>query len=258
MLMKRTFSNVSTYNPPAIKKKRTSGQYPRRKGSRYGFGFQPTSSSQIGPELKWWDHGQDLTALDTAPDANNPASYHIESLNQMAAGDDGNQRQGLKIQIKKLNLRMKVKVDPNSDGTNANIVADAHLFRVIVYLDVSPNGAGATWDQIFEVNPTSEGQEYVYNKLSSTGRFKILIDKWIRVPPSFVVYDGTNFHAYGNHMFFKKSIPLDVATHFSDTTNNLTAIQRNNIGMFIVADASATTYTDMKFSFRSRIRFHDY
>lgn len=255
MLLKRTQSNVSTYVPPTKKRKFTGGYRSKKRLLRY---TGPQSFKGTGPELKFWDHGADLTALNVAPTVSNPAYYQIASLNLMAAGDDGDQRTGQKIQLKKLNLRMKVAVDPNSNASNANIIANAHTFRVVVYLDMVPSGATPTWDQVFEVHPNNQSQEYVYNKLSSTGRFRVLIDKWIRVPPCYVSYDGTNFHSYGNNMFFKKTVPLDVATRFSDQYNNQTSLQENNIGMFIVSDASATSYTNMKFSYRSRVRFHDY
>jgi hypothetical protein len=240
-------------------KRRFKGSMSRRRTIRnYGKGYQPTSASQPGPELKWFDHGQNLTALSVAPDSDNPAYYQVQSLVAMATGDQGAQRNGFKIQAKKLTLRMKVAVDPNSNASNANIVANAHTFRVILYVDVAPNGAAPTWDQLIENVPNDEGQLYAYNKLSSTGRFKILTDKWIVVPPSYVTYDGTNFHSYGNNKFFKVSVPLDLGIHYSDQYNNLSSIQRNNIGMYICSDASDTSYTNMKFSYRSRVRFVDY
>lgn len=254
--MKRQRSG-SFYVPAA--KRRFAGPYRKKKVVRhYGKGYQPTSASQPGPELKWFDHGANLTALNKAPSVSQPAHYQTPSLVQMAVGDIGSQRNGFKIQLKKLTLRMKVAVNPNSDALNANIVADAHLFRVLVYVDVSPNGNAPTWDQLIEVTPNNEGQEYAYNKLSSNGRFKVLMDKWINVHPSYVTHDGASFHAYGNTAFFKKSIPLDIAVHYLDGTNNLASIQRNNIGMFVCSDASATAYTDMQFSYRSRVRFVDY
>lgn len=259
MLRKRASFIVE--DAPTAKRRKYDTPYKRpyrKKRGPYGRGYQPTSASQPGPELKWWDHGANLTALDTAPSGANPALYHVLSLNQMAAGDDGDQRNGLKIQAKKINLRFRCHTDANSDGVNANIVADAHQWRVVLYVDTAPNGAAPTWDQLIQVTPNNEAQQFAYNKLASTGRFKILMDKWITVPPSYVVYDGTNYHAYGNNKFFKKSIPLDMAIHYSDTTNNLAAIQRNNIGMFITSDGSATSYTQMKFSYRARLRFVDY
>ena len=228
-------------------------------GLQYGRGYQPNNAfSASAPELKWWDHGENLTALSTAPDADNPAYYQVASLNAMAAGDDGDQRNGNKINIKKITVRIKVETDPNSDGSNANIIANAHLWRVVLYLDTSPNGSTPTFDQFFENTPNNEGQLYDYNKLANKDRFKVLKDWFIHVPPCYVVYDGTNYHSYGNSAFRKKTVTLNCPTLFSDTTNNLAAIQKNNIGMWIMCDASATTYTDMKFSYRARVRFTDY
>ena len=163
---------------------------------------------------------------------------------QFATGDDGSQRNGFKIQAKKLTLRMKVAVDPNSDATNANIVANAHIFRVILYVDVASNGTAPTWDQLIETNPTNEGQEYAYNKLSSTGRFKILMDKWVTVPPSYVVHDGAAFHAYGNNKFFKRlfhwTLPfttlmlLTILLQFKETTLECSLPQMHQLAATLI------------------------
>lgn len=230
-----------------------------KKKQPYGKGYQPLLTGDgDSPELKWHDVGKNLTVLDTAPSSSNPALYYIGSLVNIAAGDAGNERNGNKIQAKKITLRMKVAVDPNSDSTNANIVADAHTFRVFMAVDTQINGATPTFDQIFQNSPNNDAQEYDFNKLSSTGRFKVLLDKFITVPPSYVVHDGSNFHAYGNNKFFKKTFPLDLAIRYSDNSNNISAIQKNNIFLIIMADASSTTFTKMKFAFRSRLRFKDY
>lgn len=226
---------------------------------QYGKGFQPNAPRQaMAPELKHYSTGLDLTALDTAPSSTSPALYHITSLNNLAQGDAEDARTGNKICLKKVNLRIKVSVDPNSDASNANIVADAHEYRVILYLDTSPNGAAPAWGDMFDTNPSNDGQLYDFNKIAGCDRFKILSDQFIRVPPSFVTYDGTNFHSYGNFKFFKCSIPLNCPIWFSDSTSNLTAIQKNNVGIWICSDASNTAYPNMKFSYRSRIRYTDY
>lgn len=258
MLGKRSYPGKY---PKSKRRYRSQGDHtPASKVSKpYGRGYQPVQTNDGDtPELKWHDTGKNLTTLDTAPSSTNPALYFVQSLVNIPTGDQGYERNGNKIQAKKITLRMKVNVDPNSDGVNSNIVADAHLFRVLMIVDTQPNGAGATYDQIFEVSPNNDGQEYNYNKLSSTGRFKVLMDKFVTVPPSYVVYDGSNYHAYGNNKFFKKTVPLDMAIRYSDNTSNLTAIQKNNIFLLITADAATSTFTKMKFSFRSRLRFKDY
>ena len=45
---------------------------------------------------------------------------------------------------------------------------------------------------------------------------------------------------------------------YSDGTNNLAAIQQNNIGLWIASDASSTAYHTMKFSYRSKRRYRDW
>lgn len=257
MLGKRTKSYTLLPNPTP-KRRATNKKYAKA-AKPYGKGYQPVYTGDgDAPELKWHDVGKNLTVLDTAPSAANPALYYIGSLCAIQAGDNGSERNGTKIQAKKITLRMKVAVDPNSDGVNANIVADAHTFRVFMAVDTQGNGASPTFDQIFENVPNNDAQEFDFNKLSSTGRFKVLLDKFITVPPSYVVHDGTNYHAYGNNKFFKKTFPLDMAIRYSDASNNVTSVQKNNIFLIIMADASTTTFTNMKFAFRSRLRFKDY
>ena len=224
----------------------------------YGPGYQPGQRRSAGrPELLHYTTGKNLTALDTAPSGSNPALYHVLTLNNIAQGDTGDGRKGNKICAKKITVRMKVEVDPNSDGVYTNLVSSGHLFRVLIYLDTRPNGAGVTINQLLDPNPANDGQVYSYNNIYAKDRFKILSDKWLQVPPSFILYDGENYHSGGNFKFFKVSVPLNCEIWYSDSTNNLSAIQANNIGIFIMSDASSTAYPTMKFSYRSQLRYTD-
>jgi len=243
--------------PPAPKRRKLDNPKPPRKP--YGKGYQPLRDTDSNtPELKWYDLGTDYVALANGPTTTNPSYTIIPSLNPIVAGDEAFHRNGNKINIKKVTVRVKVAVDPNSNATNANIVASAHTFRVLLIADAYPNGQSLAWDEIFENNPAGVSQQYVYNKLSSTGRFKILMDKFVTVPPSYVSYDGTNFHAYGNHKFFKKTCNIDIATRFRDTNNGTTSIEKNNLFMVITSDASSTAWTQMRYALRTRVRFSDY
>ncbi len=216
-------------------------------------------SAPKNPELKHYTVGANLTSLDTAPSSTSPALYHVTTLNNIPAGDAQNERSGVKIQPKRLKLRVKCAVDPNSDASSTNIVADAHTFRVVVYLDRSPNGAATTWATLMQTTPTNSGQLYAYqNPWFQNRRFKVLSDRFVTVKPSMVVYDGTNFHAYGNNKFLNFDLALSHETWYSDSTNNMTAIQQGNLGFFVCADASSTTYTTMKFSYRANLRYQDY
>ena len=249
-----------------FRKRRRRAAYVRRYGTglitrtkQYGPGYQPaTKRAGISPELKHYTTGLNLTALDTAPSSGGPARYLISILNNIAQGDQGDGRQGNKIQLKRITIRIKTEVDPNSSVDYEDIVANGHVFRVILFLDTCPNGGSMTWDTMFDIYPADKGQLYDYNNPFACDRFKILADRFITVHPSFIMYDGTNYHAGGNIAFDKFSIPLDCATWFSDGTNNLTSIQRNNVGMWICSDASLTAYPNMKFSYRSKLRYMDY
>lgn len=212
----------------------------------------------VTPELKHYTAGLALTALDTAPSSSSPALYHISSLVNIAAGDGQSERSGVQIQAHSLRVRIKVAIDPNSDASNANVVANAHTFRIVIYQDRSSNGAGATWSTIFDSVPASSAQEYDFQNPWYNKRFKLLVDKFVVVPPAYVVHDGSNFHAYGNNQFAEFTIPLAFPIWYSDGTNNLTGIQQNNLGIFIASDSSSSAMPNMKFSYRSLFRYYDF
>lgn len=225
----------------------------------YGKGYQPVVTNDGDtPELKWHDTGIDSTVFDTNGTSGNAPYYHILSLNTIAQGDEASQRNGNKIQVKRLTVRGKVIVDSNSSAAN-EVFTTATLFRVVVYVDTQPNGQGVTYSQLFENSPANQGQIYAYNKLSSTGRFKILMDKFINVPPTTAVWNPIQeeMYSYGNTKFFKMSVPLDLAIRYSDATNNLSAVQKNNIGIFFLADVANADVDQMRCEYRSRLRYKD-
>jgi len=210
------------------------------------------------PEIKTITQGLNLTALNLAPGATNPALYHVTSVCAVATGDTYSERSGNQILCRDLNLRLKVQVDPNSTATFSNLVSNSHVFRITVYKDMMPNGATVTWSTVFDTVPNNAGQEYDYQNQWSRKRFKILVDRFVRVEPSYVIWDSTNYRSLGNNKFVEFSIPLNCQTWFSDGTVSVTSIQQNNIGFFVSSDASSTAYPQLKFSYRSRVEFHDY
>lgn len=221
-------------------------------------GRLPAGSSQ-SPEYRHVVTGANLTALNGAPSVANPAYAVVSSLNLIGEGDGQTDRSGLKVQPVRLDMRIKVAVDPNSNATYANLVSDAHLFRVTIVKDLTPQGSAVTWDQVFKSTPTGNGQEYDYQRFEYLRRFKVLYDKFVRVPPSIAFYDGTNYHSGGNFAFLKFSLALaGQDTWFSDSGSGLSSVSENNYFMFISADASSSAYTHMKYSFRSNFVFEDY
>lgn len=230
-----------------------------RVGKQYGPGYQPgTRRAGVGPELMHYTTGLNLTQFDTDPTSTNPAYYHITTVNNIAQGDAGDGRKGNKIQLKRITIRGKVEVSANSTVDYATLVNHAHLFRVIVYLDTRPNGAAPSWSEMFDVYPNNSGQLFDYNNPYVCDRFKILKDMWLPTSNPVFIFDGEEYRAGGAFRFFKLSIPLDCATWFSDGTNNLAAIQQNNIGIWFTSDASVNSRPQMYFDYRSKLRYHDF
>ena len=99
-----------------FRKRRKRAAYVRRYGTglitrtkQYGPGYQPaTKRAGISPELKHYTTGLNLTALDTAPSSGGPARYLISTLNNIGQGDQGDGRQGNKIQIGRASCRERV------------------------------------------------------------------------------------------------------------------------------------------------------
>lgn len=214
--------------------------------------------SSTSPELKHYVTGNNLIALDTGPSSTNPAFYKIGSFNNIAHGDGQTDRTGIKIQARRLQGRFKFAVDPNSSSTFTDIVSDAHLFRLCIIQDTNPNGVVPNWTDVFQTYITNASQEYDWKNPWFDRRFKMLIDKFIRVPPSYVIYDGSNYHSLGNFKFFEFDIPLNSDIWYSDGTSNTSAIQQNNFFAFVASDATTSAYPQMKFSSRVTLRYQDY
>lgn len=214
--------------------------------------------TQRQPETKHFVTGTNIIAFDTAPTSTNPALYKVGSLCNIAHGDGQTDRTGIKVQARKLQFRCKVSIDPNSTSTFANLVANAHEFRVTIIHDRFPNGVVPDWDEVFQVYTNNNGQLYDWIVAWHKKRFKAVFDKFIKVPPSYVVYDGATYHALGNNAHLEVDIPLNCDIMYSDGESNTSSIQENNFFVFFSSDASSTAYTQCKFSYRSNLQFQDY
>jgi len=216
------------------------------------------SEKMANAELKQLEYGQDLTALTSGPTTTSPAHTTISTLVGMATGTGSNTREGLQIQAKSIKVTVNCVIDPHSDTSNANMVANAHHFRVILVCDRVSQGAAASWSQVFDTVPNSSAQEFDYPVLHNRRRFKILADEFVSVPPPFVVHDGTNFHSYGNKKLLKVVVPLNQPIWYNDTSASVGSVSEGNILMFVACDASSSALGKMKFSYRSRLLFTDY
>lgn len=180
--------------------------------------------SIVKPEKKYYD----LTVF-----FNNVSnSGQIQLLSEISAGDDGFNRQGLKVNAKSLYIQGTIQADPTASlGTS---------FRVIVFMDKQNQGIDPT---ISNLLPNTGTQYAVISPLQQdfSVRYKILYN------------ENFTFDNYkGNIANIKKYIKLNDILNFTNPTS--TGIYKNAIYVVCISDRT-TNVPDMAFS--SRIGFYD-
>ena len=103
-------------------------------------------------------------------------------------------------------------------------------------IDTQANGAFPNLTDVFEENPTGGDQFDIYNSLRETGRYKILMDKVLRINELTPGWNTqTNrWHAASRLQYFQKHVNLDLPIQFSDQYGNLASVN-NNICMIILS-----------------------
>ena len=102
-------------------------------------------------------------------------------------------------------------------------------------IDTQANGAFPNLTDVFEENPTGGDQFDIYT-LRETGRYKILMDKVLRINELTPGWNTqTNrWHAASRLQYFQKHVNLDLPIQFSDQYGNLSSVRNNNICMIIL------------------------
>ena len=269
--------------PMLGKRKRTilykSRKFKKSPASRqleFGKGYNPKKVSLRKPppnaELKYHDHGQLYTTLTNASTAQTPAYFQEESMITIPRGDQPNQRNGRKIMIRDVDLRIGCQIDRNSItgvANLANLVAGDSSWRIVMYIDTQCNQAVAPITEVFEMTTSNEHPIDSFNNLNTEGRFKILWDK------QFTLKAGQNAHVVddagdssqtvvmfdGAQVEFHKHFKLNLPVVYRDSDEgDLNDIKTNNIGFFVMCTSpgGATTTSQRKTAFKYRVRFLDY
>lgn len=241
--------------PPPKKKKKFTTKFAGAPG--YDPKAQISHRRPPGAELKVHQIGVDATSFTVLGDANNATYAHIPSLNLIEQGDGQSSREGNRITIDKLTLRVQTIVDKNSNATFANLQSANNTHRIIVYVDTQTNGSALGYDQLLDANPNNDFQFASFNNLVETGRFKILADKFLQNPVPEVFFAEDEYHCAGSIANWKKTwTNMNLDIRYGDTTSNMSSVRTNNIGMFILTDAEELT--QHKYRYRARVRFYDY
>ena len=246
-------------NPPT-KRKWSNSNKRKVKPITYGPGYNPKAVSGRKPppngELKY--HDKSNISGFAAAAGGIPVAHTVQSLVTIQQGDQPYERNGNQILVRKLTVRGAVQLLSDSSDTLTNIKAGTEYFRWMIIIDTQCNGIFPDLTNIFEEDPTGQDQLDIYNGLSETGRFKVLMDKYIEIPPITAAFNtSTNhYHIPNRAKKFKKTFNLNLPVRYYNNTANFDSLRTNNIFMVVFTGASSTTRMDIQW--RSRGRFTDY
>lgn len=217
--MKRGATTLLVRNPKYTKKQRFIGPV------RNNYASAPRRSNQssaLKPELKYFD-----TAFTT--DATSTST--VVQLNSVAAGDTALTRDGNKLAMRSLELRIKGNLEATTQ--NASI-------RFVLLIDKQPNNATISWGTVFD----SESPQSL-RLIASMSRFEILMDKVI-------IVNATSTTAL-QKFFFKKYVKMPNIV--SSYTDGSAAIPYTNSLILMYNSDVATGITDTDIFGQARLRF---
>ena len=227
---------------------------------QYGRGYNPKAISHRKPppnlERKWLDSSSSTSSW-VAPGSGLPSHTAFDNLLKLAQGDEGYQRQGNKIMVTKITLRFTSQLDQNSNSTfNSTTPGDVY-FRWFLIIDTQANGAFPAITDIFEERPTTGDSYDVFNSLLECGRYKVLMDKYVREPAAAPMYNSTTGHTQvpKRLIHHNKTFDVNLPVQYSDGLANLASIRNNNL-LLIVFNGHDGTNTSV--NWRARVRFTDY
>jgi len=168
------------------------------------------------------------------------------SLVLIPAGTGESQRNGRKITVKRVSLRLIFGLDGASPAANANIYNA--LIRVILYVDNQCNGATAAVTDVLEAS----GVDSFYNLNNVPSRFRILHDKTYKISAG--GGDGTDM--FGNHYLKTISKAMNVPIDFDSTTGAITELCCKNIGMLTLKFDTGGNAT-VNLNGKARVRYSD-
>lgn len=222
--MKRKFSGGGASAP--FKKPRLV-----RQNALVSFRASAAGSQGILDELKYNDAAV-VTDVTTTP--------VIVDLNNFAAGDTAIQRDGNKIMMKSLDIRLNFTLEAITQNATC---------RFVVVLDknantVAPTWSGAAASSVFDA-ATIESQRQV----STMGRFVILMDK------TFCINQSASNAGGVQHFFFKKYVKIAPKYQLVTYAANTAAVPvTNGLSLMYISDVAAGI-TDVNVAGTTRLRF---
>lgn len=267
MLGKRSFGSQGGSQPAGKRSAKSAYQgrnaY-RYKGARvtkqFGPGYNPkqgiTRMPPPGAERKFYDVAG-AGATWTAESGNTPTYHVLSTLNNVAQGDTPYNRNGSKIMLTKLTMRMVLILQRQLNATAWADSVTSVIFRVIIGIDTQCNGAAPPIGALLDLD-TANSPFNSFNNVRSAGRFKILCDEFTPLCRNTIAYNGIAdvYGLGGVETHFNRTFNLNLPIQFTDGSGNLSAISTNNLFCFVLINNADGLHVDAPF--RYRIRFTDY
>ena len=169
----------------------------------------------------------------------------VTSFLDIAAGTGESDRQGRKICLKGMNLRIRAYVPPAIYGAGSNNGHD--VLRCVLVLDKQTNGALANVTDVLE-----SGSIFAFNNLVNRGRFRTLMDHFedLKSP---ITWNGTNDYVGGKDViinkYFKFKKPLYI--EYSSTTGGIAERASNSLFLMMISEngiCNAHAYFRVRFT----------
>lgn len=221
------------------KRRRTTGSF-KQTGFRRGFSRTAGYYGRFAPsggELKFFD-----VDVDDAVVAANGTIQNSGSINNIVQGTGEQNRIGRKCVIKKINWRgiaLLTNIDAQA-STNDNI-------RIIMYLDKQCNGASIAVTDLLETDAFLS-----FNNLANSQRFRILVDKTIKLTSVAGAWTGAGTEFGANSVNFEIFKDVNIPLEFNSTTGAIAEIRSNNIGVLLLGTDGIASFTS-----KVRLRFSD-
>jgi len=205
--------------PKTTKRRKTAGVFQASQNN-----YAQTSRNDLLPEPHYFDAdlGGDATTTPT-----------IVPLASVGAGDTNVVRDGNKIAMRSLNLRISYDTESIAQNVRA---------RFVVVVDLQSNGTSPAWTDVYD-SATIESQRLV----SALPRFVVLMDKTVSINST------TSTAGAFQKAFFKKHIKLpNIVANYASAAAAVALT--NSLTLMYISDVAAGG-TDLNVAGRSRLTF---
>lgn len=189
------------------------------------------------------------------------ATYQVNTtgsftlLHVPVLGTDYTNRVGRKTMQRSIGIKGRIQTEA-SNGLPANTSVAAQQARMIIFMDMQPNGAApAVGDLLNSADPASQ------LNLNNRDRFRIIRDKMYSFGPYYTVSTATQAQGFvgGNQVatikLYKK---CKIETIFNGTNGGTIAdITSGAVYMFWIGSAAAGTNSDCNAVVSTRVRYED-